>query len=467
MNLEFHGADQNVTGSCHLFEVAGKKILIDCGLYQGGRDMDEENSKPFGFEPASIDYLLLTHAHLDHCGRIPLLVKRGFTGEIISTSASIELARLVLLDSASLQESEARYKSKKASRHGNNKEAFEPLYNTVDVLNCFDYFGRKANYNQPLVIEGDIQATFIDAGHILGSASIVLEVEHNEQQRKILFSGDLGYSNRAIIKDPTPPPNVDIVVMETTYGDRLHKMLEPTLEEFYETIRTTIGKGGNIIIPSFALERAQELLYYLREGIENGQLPHYLPVFLDSPMAISATQIFQRHTECFDEETCKVFTSGADPFMFSGVRFTQETAESMAINNVSGGAVIIAGSGMCTGGRIKHHLKHNLWGRNNTIVFVGYAAYGTLARRIVDGAKQVKLFGEDIPVRASILTIGGFSAHADQAELLAWHEQTGQPKTTFLVHGDKEVMPMFAKKLKKTRVEIPTLHQSYPLDEWM
>ena len=255
--------------------------------------------------------------------------------------------------------------------------------------------------------------------------------------------------------------------METTYGDRLHKMLEPTLEEFYETIRTTIAKGGNIIIPSFALERAQELLYYLREGIENGQLPHHLPVFLDSPMAISATQIFQRHPECFDEETCKIFNSGTDPFMFSGVRFTRETAESMAINNVSGGAVIIAGSGMCTGGRIKHHLKHNLWGRNNTIVFVGYAAYGTLARRIVDGAKQVKLFGEDIPVRASILTIGGFSAHADQAELLAWHEQTGQPKTTFLVHGDKDVIPTFAKKLKKTRVEIPALHQSYRLDEWM
>ena len=467
MKLEFHGADQNVTGSCHLFEVAGKKILIDCGLYQGGRDMDEENSKPFGFDPASIDYLLLTHAHLDHCGRIPLLVKRGFTGEIISTSASLELARLVLLDSASLQESEARYKSKKASRRGNNKEEFEPLYNTVDVLNCFDYFGRKANYNQSLAIERGIQVTFIDAGHILGSASIVLEVEHNGKQRKILFSGDLGYSNRAIIKDPATPPNVDIVVMETTYGDRLHKMLEPTLEEFYETIRTTIAKGGNIIIPSFALERAQELLYYLREGIENGQLPHHLPVFLDSPMAISATQIFQRHPECFDEETCKIFNSGTDPFMFSGVRFTRETAESMAINNVSGGAVIIAGSGMCTGGRIKHHFKHNLWGRNNTIVFVGYAAYGTLARRIVDGAKQVKLFGEDIPVRASILTIGGFSAHADQAELLAWHEQTGQSKTTFLVHGDKDVIPTFAKKLKKTRVEIPALHQSYRLDEWM
>ena len=465
MKLEFHGADQNVTGSCHLIEAHGKKILIDCGLYQGGRAIDEENSEPFGFDPASIDYLLLTHAHLDHCGRIPLLVKRGFTGEIITTAASFELARLVLLDSAHLQEDEARYKTKKAARHG-KKDKVDPLYNTVDVLNCFNFFGRRAKYNQPLAINGGIQATFIDAGHILGSASIVLEVKHKETQRKILFSGDLGYTHRAIIRDPTTPPHVDIVVMETTYGDRLHKMLEPTLEEFYATINKTVAKGGNIIIPSFALERAQELLYYLREGIENGLLPAYLPVFLDSPMAISATEIFQRHPECFDKETCEIFKSGQDPFMFPGLHFTRETADSMAINNVAGGAVIIAGSGMCTGGRVKHHLKHSLWSRNNTIIFVGFAAYGTLARRIVDGAEKVKIFGEEIPVRAGTYTIGGFSAHADQAELLAWHQQTGNPKVTFLVHGEKDVMPIFAKKLKNTQIEIPELHQQYNLEDW-
>ncbi|HEY8096599.1 MAG TPA: MBL fold metallo-hydrolase [Methylobacter sp.] len=465
MKLEFHGADQNVTGSCHLLEAAGKKILIDCGLYQGGREMDEENAEPFGFDPASIDYLLLTHAHLDHCGRIPLLVKQGFTGEIITTAASCELARLVLLDSAHLQEDEARYKAKKAFRHG-RKDQIEPLYNVVDVLNCFGFFGRTAQYNQPLIINGGIQATFIDAGHILGSASIVLDVEHKGQQRKILFSGDLGYNGRAIIKDPASPPHTDIVVMETTYGDRLHKTLEPTLDEFYSAINKTIAKGGNVIIPSFALERAQELLYYLREGIENKQLPSYLPVFLDSPMAISATQIFKRHPECFDKETSANFKSGFDPFMFPGLHFTRETADSMAINTVAGGAVIIAGSGMCTGGRVKHHLKHNLWGRNNTIIFVGFAAYGTLARQIVDGAKEVKIFGEEIPVHAGILTIGGFSAHADQAELLAWHQQTGHPKITFLVHGDKDVMPVFAKKLHNTQVEIPELHQKYNLEEW-
>lgn len=355
-------------------------------------------------------------------------------------------------------------KKKKASRHGRTKTTIEPLYNTLDVLNCFSFFTRTAYYNEPLNICEGIQATFIDAGHILGSASIILDIEHQEQQRKILFSGDLGYSNRAIINDPTPPPHVDYVVMETTYGDRLHKHLEPTLEEFYAAVNETIKKGGNIIIPSFALERAQELLYYIREGIENGQLPAYLPVFLDSPMAISATEIFQRHSECFDQETYKTLMSGNDPFKFPGVNFTRETAESMALNNISGGAVIIAGSGMCTGGRIKHHLKHGLWNRNNTIIFVGFAAYGTLARTIVDGAAQVKIMGEEIPVRASILTIGGFSAHADQAELLAWHKKTGNPRTTFLVHGDKKVLPEFAKKLNNKNVEIPELHQSFTLD---
>lgn len=466
MKLEFHGADQNVTGSCHLLEAAGKKILIDCGLYQGGREMDEENAQPFGFDPADIDYLLLTHAHLDHCGRIPLLVKRGFDGEIITTAATCELARIVLLDCAKLLEDEANYKAKKTARHG-KETRIEPLFNMVDVLNCFGFFGRTADYDQPLMIDEGLTATFTDAGHILGSASIFLDIAHKERQRRILFSGDLGYSGRAIIRDPAVPPPADIVVMETTYGDRLHKALEPTLEEFYDAIRQTLAKGGNVIIPSFALERAQELLYYLREGIDQGRLPSYLPVFLDSPMAISATQIYQRHPECFDKETLAALTSGQDPFMFPGLRFTRETAESMAINQFAGGAVIIAGSGMCTGGRVKHHLKHNLWGRNNAIIFVGFAAYGTLARQIVDGATAVKIFGEEIPVNAGIYTIGGFSAHADQAELLAWHKRTGRPEMTFLVHGDKEVIPLFANKLLNTSVEIPALHQRYDLEEWL
>jgi metallo-beta-lactamase family protein len=251
--------------------------------------------------------------------------------------------------------------------------------------------------------------------------------------------------------------------METTYGDRLHKQLEPSIDELYNIINDTIGRGGNVIIPTFAMERAQEILYFLREGRNSGAIKHFTNVFLDSPMAISATEIFRRHPECYDEDTSKIFTSGKDPFNFSGLHFTRQTSESMAINQIGGGAVMMAGSGMCTGGRVRHHLKHNLWNAQSSIVFVGFAARGTLARRLVDGAKIVKIFGEEIPVRASIHTIGGFSAHADQAELLAWHAETGQPKTTFLVHGEEKSMQTFASKLKGTNVEMPALHDSFEL----
>jgi len=464
MKISFHGADQDVTGSCHLLECAGKRVLIDCGMYQGGRELAEENAEPFGFDPASIDFLLLTHAHLDHCGRVPLLVKRGFTGEIITTAATVELARLVMLDSAGLQEEEARYQERRARRrHGNLDAEIEPLYTTLDALNSLEYIGRRASYGQVLQIAPGINATFLDAGHILGSASIFFELEEQGKYHRLLFSGDLGYSGRAILRDPAMPPEVDTVVMETTYGDRLHKQLQPSVDELYDVINETISQGGNVIIPTFAMERAQEILYCLREGIANKSIKHFINVFLDSPMAISATQIFERHTECFDEETLNLSHRGEDPFNFPGLHFTRETAESMAINRISGGAVIMAGSGMCTGGRVRHHLRHNLWSKRNSIVFVGYAARGTLARRIIDGAEHVRIFSEDIPVRANIYTIGGFSAHADQAELLAWHESTGNPKTTFLVHGEDKSMHAFAKKLKNSHVEMPGLHQVYTL----
>jgi metallo-beta-lactamase family protein len=464
MKISFHGAAMGVTGSCHLLDCAGKRVLIDCGLYQGGRELAAENADEFGFDPASIDFLLLTHAHLDHCGRIPLLVKRGFSGEIITTAASVELARLIMLDSAGLQEEEARYQKRKARRrNGKHEIVAEPLYTVLDALNSLEYFGRKAGYDQPLKIAQGIRATFLDAGHILGSASIVLELEEDGRQHRLLFSGDLGYSGRAILRDPSTPPDVDTVVMETTYGDRLHKQLHPSIEELYEIINRTMARGGNVIIPTFALERAQEILYYLREGVESKRIKHFTNVFLDSPMAISATQIFERHPECYDDVTIDMSHGGKDPFRLPGLHFTRETAESMAINRISGGAVIMAGSGMCTGGRVRHHLKHNLWRQDSSIVFVGYAAQGTLARRIIDGAGHVRIFGEDITVRASVHTIGGFSAHADQAELLAWHQQTGNPETTFLVHGEERSMHAFAKKLTGTKVEMPGLHASYDL----
>ena len=463
MKIAFHGADRTVTGSCHRVECNGKNILIDCGLYQGGRELTEENTGPFGFEPADIDFLLLTHAHLDHCGRIPLLAKRGFEGEIITTAASRELARLVMLDAAGLQEEEAAYQMRKAARHGNHVSDIQPLYTELDTLNCLDYFGRKALYGKSLQLAPGIRATFFDAGHILGSASILLELEENGRTRRLLFSGDLGYSNRAILRNPARPPHADVVVMETTYGDRLHKQLEPSIDELYAAINDTFQRGGNIIIPTFALERAQEILFYLRAGIQENQIPRTTQVFLDSPMAISATEIFERHPECYDAETLKLFRGGDDPFRLPALHFTRQTSDSMAINRITGGAVIMAGSGMCTGGRVRHHLKHNLWRRDSSVVFVGYAARNTLARRIIDGAETVRIFGEDIPVRAHIYMIGGFSAHADQAELLAWHQSIEQPEITYLVHGDEDAMKAFSRRLKGTEVRMPEMHQEFEL----
>ena len=462
MRISFHGAAKNVTGSCHLVECRGKQILIDCGLYQGNREIDEENRNDFGFDPAKIDYLLLTHGHLDHCGRIPLLTRRGFRGTVITTSATRELARLVMLDSARIQEEEAGYRNYKASKRRNRGEGAEPLYNTLDALNSMDAFVDITRFEERHELCPGISTTFYDAGHILGSACILLELEEAGKKRRLLFSGDLGYDGRAILPDPAVPPQADTVIMESTYGDRLHKRLEPSIDELYQAINTTVDRGGNVLIPSFALERTQEILYYLREGIEQRKLPRSMQVFLDSPMAISATQIFRRHRECFDEETWAVIAAGRDPFELPGLRMTRDTSESIALKQMRG-AVIIAGSGMCTGGRIRHHLRHNLWRREASVVFVGYAAGGTLARQIIDGATEVRIFQLMVEVTAEIYTIGGFSAHADQQELLKWHGRTGSPELTFLVHGETGAMEVLAGRLTGTTVEMPELHQSFDL----
>ncbi|RTQ97407.1 MBL fold metallo-hydrolase RNA specificity domain-containing protein [Halomonas nitroreducens] len=464
MNISFHGADQGVTGSCHLVECAGARILVDCGLYQGGRSIEEENAEPFGFAPSDIDALLLTHAHLDHCGRIPLLARRGFRGEIITTPASRELARLVMLDAANLQEEEAARNNRRAARHGRGRRREEqPLYSVLDALNSLDAFGRCAAYGERLEVVAGVHATFLDAGHILGSASILLELEEGGQRRRLLFSGDLGNRARPLLRDPEVASELDVIVMETTYGDRAHKALQPTIDEFYEAINATFRRGGNVIVPTFAMERAQELLYFLRQGVERGILSQAIQVFLDSPMAISATEIFRRHPEAYGDDTRAIFQSGQDPFQLPGLHFTRETADSMALNRIGGGAVIMAGSGMCTGGRIRHHLKHHLWRRDSSIVFVGFAARGTLARRIVDGADSVRIFGEEIPVHASIHTINGFSAHADRQELLDWYRRTGGAPVTYLVHGDADAMQAFADLLTDTDVRMPALHDCHPL----
>lgn len=460
MKLSFHGAAQTVTGSCHLVEARGKRILIDCGLLQGGHDLEKENAEPFGFEPRSIDLVLLTHAHLDHCGRLPLLVKQGFTGRILATTATRDLARLVMLDSAHLQEEEARRRIRHAHR-GGHPRGEEPLYSVIDALDAMDCFDTGVTYGHPIVLGDGVRATYYDAGHILGSASILLEVEEQGGTKSVLFSGDIGGPGHPLLNNAAPPPSADVVVMETTYGDRQHRPYAASLEEFYAALRDTFSRGGNVIIPTFALERAQEILYAIHAGMELGKLQRATQVFLDSPMAISATQIFRRHPECFGPELAAHFRQHVDPFSVPGLHYVRDAAESMTINKIVGGAVIIAGSGMCTGGRVRHHLRHNLWRPDAGIVFVGFASEGTPARRIIDGARSLRLFGEEIPVRARVHTINGFSAHADQAELLAWRGGIAGVKTTFLVHGEPAAMEKFRQHLPPGRVEMPTKHQAF------
>ena len=457
-----HGAARQVTGSCHLITCNERRVLIDCGLFQGSEEVERANTEPFGFDPASIDVLLLTHAHLDHCGRIPLLVRQGFRGRIIATAATRELARIVMLDSAGIQEEDAR-RAQRNNRRGN--VLAPPLYTLEDALHALDFFAADVAYDEPVAVIEGVTARFLDAGHILGSASILLQLDDGRQQRSILFSGDLGNPGRPILRDPIPAPAADYVVMETTYGDRPHRSVPDSVDEMYQAIRETLERRGNVVIPSFALERTQEILYYLHRGIRSGAIPPQVRVFLDSPMAISATEIFRRHPECFDDDFRNELQHG-DPFAMPGLHFTRETTESMAINNVDSGAIILAGSGMCNGGRVRHHLKHNLWRDRCSVVFVGYAAEGTLARRIVDGAASVRIFNEDVPVRAQVWTINGFSAHADQPALLAWLG-TAPRRKVFLVHGEYARGMLAMQECLSARAmasQLPALHEPIQLD---
>jgi metallo-beta-lactamase family protein len=460
MKLSFHGADRDVTGSCHMIECGGRRLLIDCGMFQGGHELADENAAEFGFDPASIDTVLLTHAHLDHCGRLPLLVKRGFKGEIIATAATRELARLVLLDSAHLAEEDAEHAARRSHRRGSAPPA--PLYTLVDAMAALDGFGRTAVYGAALQIGPGLRASFHEAGHILGSASVLLELTEAGRARRVLYSGDLGNAGRPLLRDPAPP-QADVVVMESTYGDRCHRSIVDSVAELCAAINATLKRGGNVIIPTFALERTQEILFHLRAATADGRLPAQLPIFLDSPMAISATEVYRRHPECFDAETAELFRNGQDPMRPPGLRMVRDTAGSIALNRIEGGAVIMAGAGMCTGGRVRHHLRYNLWRAAASVVFVGFAAQGTLARRIIDGAQRVAIFGEDVPVRAQVHTINGFSAHADQSELLAWHAKAGGRERTILVHGEPAAMDKLAGLLAPTPIATPAIGSSLEL----
>ncbi len=450
MQLSFHGADRDVTGSCHLLEAGGKRLLIDCGMFQGGRELEEENSAPLGFEAAAVDFLLLTHAHLDHSGRLPLLARRGFRGEIIATAATRALAQIVMQDAAHMAEEDANWRTRQA-RDGKPVAA---LYTQADVATALERFGRPAAYGAELELAPGLRVSFHDAGHILGSAHVLVQVTEGGRTRRVLFSGDIGGAGRPIIRDPDPPA-AEIVLMETTYGDRSHRSPAASVAELIEVIGTTIARGGNVVIPSFALERSQEILYSLRAAIVAGALPAQLPVFLDSPMAVSATEVYRAHPECYDAEAAALIAGGADLFGFPGLRLVRASSDSIAINRIVGGSVIIAGSGMATGGRVRHHLVNNLPRSDASIVFVGFAARGTPARRIIDGARSIMLFGEEVPVRAQVHTINGFSAHADQGELLRWHARAGGAERTLLVHGEQGAMSAFAALLPGVPVTMP------------
>jgi len=461
IQLSFHGAADTVTGSCHLLQAEGLKILVDCGLFQGDRQWEERNQQDFGFDPRSIDYLLLTHGHLDHCGRIPVLVRKGFKGKIVCTSATYDIAKIVLMDSAHIQEEDAEQWRKIHARKGVPQR--EPLYTTMDALDAFQHFGTFAGYEQPVRLNGKIEVTFKDAGHILGAAFVEVVIKGFG---KVIFSGDLGNRGKPIIKDPCFPDGGDVVVIEGTYADRNHKNIETSVDEFRKAILDTCQRGGNVLIPSFAIERAQEILFYLREFYEQKKLPA-CHVYLDSPMGIRVTDLMRRHPECFDEETARLFEKEEDPFDFPGLQFTKTQEASRQINAVKSHAIIIAGSGMCTGGRIKHHLKHNLWREESSVIFVGYQAEGTLGRKIVDREKQVTIFGETCRVNAQIHTIGGFSSHADKEILIDWLQHNKEIRHLFLVHGERDSLASFQEEVKKRNmakdIHIPHLNEKFSL----
>jgi len=466
IKLKFLGAAQNVTGSRHMLEANGVRVLIDCGLYQE-RQFRDRNWEPFPIKPKSIDAVLLTHAHLDHCGLLPKLVREGFRGKIYCTDATAEIARIILLDSAHLQEEDAEHKRRRHEKQGRKGPYPEvPLYTTQDAEACFPHF-KTVKYQQTIEINNTVKATFCDAGHVLGSSMIKVDVKHNSQQRSVLFSGDIGRPDRPIVRDPNIPENVDYVVIESTYGDREHKPTGDVKDDIADVVNSTKKAGGNIVVPSFALERAQEILYYINELLLENAIPH-LKIFLDSPMASRITKVFEQHPELYDEEMTEFIKQHQSPFKLPNLKMAGTSDESKAINHIKESIMIIAGSGMCTGGRIKYHLVNNITRPESSIMFVGYQAIGTLGRIIVDGAKEVRILGEQYPVKAKIVQIHGFSAHADRNELHKWLSKfKTSPKKIFIVHGESDSAKAFGEYLKgKTnwQVSVPQYQDEVILD---
>lgn len=453
MKITFLGGVGTVTGSCYLLETNGLKILVDCGMFQGRRELRSRNYSEPLVHPQSIDYIILTHAHIDHSGLIPRFFKQGFRGKVLATRATCELCRIMLPDSGHIQEMEAEWESRKAKRRG--EKAPEPLYTAADAVECLQLF-EGFPYEQEVTLNDALHVRFLDAGHILGSAIIELWASENGKKVKLVFSGDLGKKDTAILRDPTYVKEADYVLIESTYGDRLHEPIANEAIRLKEIILETVRNHGNVVIPAFAVERTQEILYELNLMFERKQIPS-IPVYIDSPLAVSATETFRNCQDCYDESTRELLQSGDDPFDFPGLTFVRTAEESKALNNIPGSKIIISASGMCDAGRIKHHLKHNLWRPECAVIFVGFQGEGTLGRRIQDGEKKVKILGEEIRVAAKIYSLPGFSAHADQSGLLDWVSRfITRPRCIFVVHGEEQASRTLAKLIEQD-LSIPTI----------
>ncbi|MEW6001859.1 MAG: MBL fold metallo-hydrolase [Nitrospirota bacterium] len=459
MKIRFLGAARTVTGSCFYLSLHDQDFLVDCGMYQG-KD-SEFNRAAFAFNPEKISYLFLTHAHIDHSGLIPKLVKEGFKGRILATSATSDLSEIMLNDSAHLQEKDAEWLTKKSLRSGKD-EVIKPLYTIDDVRAAISLFDRKS-YGRIESLGENLRYRFIEAGHILGSGTLQIWYQDNSAERTIIFSGDIGKKGNPIINDPQLVERADFVVIESTYGNRLHKSMGESIDELVEVIESTFKRGGNVVMPSFAVGRTQDILYILNKLVREGRIMP-IDVYVDSPLAEEATKVYLAHPECFDQEAMKMLRDGKGDAL--RLHFTASVEESQNINSIKSGALIIAGGGMCEGGRIRHHLKHNLWRPECSIIFVGFQAEGTLGREIVDGREMVRVLGEEIAVRAKVFTIGGFSAHADQRELLEWLGSISNRPMIFIVHGEEKVAFDFEKAVRERfglRTHVPSKGEEYEI----
>jgi len=451
MNIQFFGAARTVTGSMHLITVNGTKILLDCGLYQGKRSESYERNKNLPFNPADIDAVLLSHAHIDHAGNLPNLVKNGFHGPIYATGATRDLCNIMLYDSAYLQERDIEFINKR--RQKKHEPLIEPLYSVMDVTTAMSQF-ISINYEQPIKVAKGITATYFDAGHILGSALTMLEAEEDGKRIKLGFTGDLGRKNAPIIRDPQPIGGVDALICESTYGGKLHDPVTGMKDSICKVIKQTSGRGGKIIIPSFSVGRTQEIVYLLSELFDEGRLP-IIPIYVDSPLAVNATEIFRMHTECFDEETMTHLHAQEDPFGFNRLIYVRSVDESKKLNSMQSSCVIISASGMCEGGRIVHHLANNIENPKNTILIIGFMAEHTLGRRIVEKQPEISIFGEIHKLNAEVVVLNSFSAHAGQDELVEFIQAADQNqlKKIFLVHGEIAQIEKLSLKLKEVGVK--------------